>query len=246
MELYLDVFKTAPVADKRRKLIDEPVNEDLIKKNKYANNSSYVPEAVYKRILNTITNYQWSFVPHSWEDKGDFIQYVGMLVVPGFGVHTGVGSAKVNKKDSSNALSAAKTYAFKNACKEMGLAPNVDDKDDIYEEDLFEYDVDIEEEEEEFDLTEEEEAPKKKGKTEKAPEKKSKKEDEKSSSSKKMTVKDRIKEVREAYELEDDDEFVAFIQIWDEDILEIDDMDDEDWIEFLEYLESNKGKFEEF
>jgi hypothetical protein len=63
---------------------------------------------------------------------------------------------------------------------------------------------------------------------------------------KKLTLEERVEEVRAAYELEKDNDFVAFIQIWDEDVLELDDMDDDDWEDFLEYLEENKDEFEEF
>ncbi len=246
MTIHLEVFNKN-ISDKRRKLVDEPVNQDLIGKNKFANNSEYVPDSVYRRILNKLTNYQWSFIPHHYEDKGDYVVYIGLLVVPGFGVHTGIGSAKKNKKDSSNTLSAAKTYAFKNACKEMGLAPNVDDKDELYDEDLFEHiDEDEIDEDDTFDLTEEEEksANKEKPKRKEPQNKKEKK--TKKKPPKATSIKDRIEEVRQAYELEDDEDFVAFIQVWDEDILELDDMDDEDWNDFLDYLEKNKQKFEDF
>lgn len=243
MDIHLGVF-AHNVSDKQRKIIDEPVNFDLIAKNKYANNSEFVPDSVYKRILNKMTNYQWSFIPHSIEEMGDkdkYIRYIGLLIVPGFGVHTGIGTQPLNKKDNANATSAAKTYAFKNACKEMGLAPNIGDK--LFEEDLFENDID-----EGFDLTEDEEEeepvkkPKKKAKSEPAPKKKA----PKTKSKKTLSIKERIEEVRSAYELEDEDEFVAFIQIWDEDILELSDMDDDDYEEFITYLEKNKSKFEEF
>lgn len=243
MDIYLNVFEYQ-VPDKRRKLVEEPVNEDLIGKNKYANNSSYVPESVYKRILNKMTNYQWSFVPHSVETIDDgktpYIRYIGLLIVPGFGVHTGIGTQPVNKKDNSNATSAAKTYAFKNACKEMGLAPNVGDKD--FDEEVFE-NIDMNEidDDEELDFTEDEEK-KSKPKSKKAPKQK----EDKPKAKKPSKMKDRIAEVREAYELTSDDDFVAFIQIWDEDILELDDMDDEDWESFLDYLEKNKDEFEDF
>lgn len=231
MNIFLEVFNKE-VDPKYRRLVDEPVNEDLIDKNKYANNSQYVPDSVYRRLLNKMTNYQWSFVPHWTKEYDDYIEYVGLLVVPGFGVHTGVGTAKKSKKDNSNALAAAKTYAFKNACKEMGLAPNVGDKD--WDEELFEEDVDLDEEE--FDMTEEDK-PKKKSK---------KKEEKKPAKKKKMSTKERIEEVRDAYELEDEDDFVAFIQIWNEEILELEDMEEDDWEVFLDYLEKNKDEFEEF
>ncbi len=242
MNIHLDVFEHE-VADARRKLIDEPVNYDLIDKNKYANNSEFVPDKVYRRLLNKITNFQWSFVPYSIEEDDNQVRFIGMLVVPGFGVHTGVGSVAKNKKDNSNALASAKTYAFKNACKEMGLAPNIGDKD--FDEEIFENDID----EEEFDFTEEEKAPApksketpKNSKTKKTtPESKTKTKPKAADS-----VDERIAEIREAYELEDDDEFIAFIQIWDADILELEDMEDDDWVEFLDYVEANKSKFEDF
>ena len=153
MNIHLDVFEHK-VADARRRLVDEPVNFDLIDKNKYANNSEFVPDKVYRRLLNKITNFQWSFVPYSIEEDNNQVRFIGMLVVPGFGVHTGVGSVAKNKKDNSNALASAKTYAFKNACKEMGLAPNIGDKD--FDEQIFE--SDINEDELEFDFTEEDKA----------------------------------------------------------------------------------------
>jgi mRNA-degrading endonuclease RelE of RelBE toxin-antitoxin system len=233
---YLKVFEF-PVSDKMRKLAMEPVNIDLIKKNKYANNSSYVPESVYKRILNKISDSKWSFIPHDIQERGEgksaYVEYIGLLIVPGFGVHTGIGTQALNKKDNANATAAAKTYAFKNACKEMGLAPNIGDEE--FDEELFE-NID----EEEMDFTEEapEEKPKKKSKP-KGNKKKSK-------ADKDMSQGDRIKEVRLAYELDSDDDFVAFIQIWDESILELDDMDDDDWDEFLDFLEENKEEFEDF
>lgn len=243
MDIYLKVFEQ-PVDPKLRKLVDEPVNEDLIKKNKYANNAAYIPDSVYRKVLNRISNYQWSFVPHSMEEKDGYVQFVGLLIVPGFGVHTGVGTAKLNKKDASNAFAAAKTYAFKNACKEMGLAPNIGDED--WDEPVFENFDD-----EELDFAEEEEPKKEKKKAE--PKKSEKKTDKKAdkkpagkSAGKKLTQEERIEEVRTAYELDKDDDFVAFIQIWDEDILDLDDMDDDDWDEFLDYLEENKDEFEEF
>lgn len=236
-----DIFDIV-VDEKLRKLASEPVNEDLIDKNKYANGAAYIPDSIYKRILNKITNSRWSFVPHSWEEKDDgsgkkFVQYIGILIVPGFGYHTGIGTAMMNKKDNQNALSAAKTYAFKNACKEMGLAPNVDDKDYDPDESVFEFD------DEEF-----EEPPKK------APKKTAKKTattKKKAAPSKKkekpeLTIEERIEEVRNAYELEDEDDFVAFVQIWDEEIMDTEDMSDKDWKEFLDYLEDNKDEFDDF
>jgi hypothetical protein len=247
---YFKVFEHQ-VDGKLRKLIDEPVNEDLIKKNKYANNSSYVPETVYRRILNKISNYQWSFVPHEVttikDDKGKpYVQYIGLLIIPGYGIHTGIGTQTLEKKDNSNATAAAKTYAFKNACKEMGLAPNIANED--HDEELFE-NIDDKE------LDSIEEKPKKKSAKKEKPKKKSSKKEEtkkaadKQPSKKKksaMTLEEKVEEVREAYELKKDDDFVAFIQIWDEDILDIDDMDDDDWEDFLDYLEENKEEFEEF
>lgn len=240
--LHVEVFGYE-VTQKRRDLIEEPVNFDLIDKNKYANNSEFVPDSVYRRLLNKVTNFKWSFVPHiieEVEDKnGKHIRFVGLLVVPGFGVHTGIGSQALNKKDNTNALAAAKTYAFKNACKEMGLAPNIGD--DKFEEDLFENDID---DEDEFDFSEEEEdepKPKAKPKGDKKAEAKTKTKPKKA-----VSTEDRIKEVREAYELEDEDEFVAFIQIWDEDIIEAEDMEEDDWDDFFDFLEKNKSKFEEF
>lgn len=229
------LYYNKEIPEKNRKLVSEPVNEDLIKKNKFANNSSYVPESVYRRILNKVCNHEWSFVPHSIEEKGEgkdkHVQYVGLLIVPGFGVHTGIGTHPLNKKDNSKATAAAKTYAFKNACKEMGLAPNIGDGD--YEEPIFE-NID----DEEFQVEEEKPA-------KKAPSSKVKKKAE-PKKKKELTTEERIEEVRQAYELDKDDDFVAFIQIWDEDILELEDMDDDDWDEFLEYLEENKEEFEEF
>lgn len=249
MDLYLEVFNKQ-VSEKQRKLIEEPVNEDLIEKNKFANGAEFVPDSVYKRLLNKISNYQWSFVPHSVEtishDEGfSYIRYIGLLIVPGLGVHTGIGTVPLTKKkDNSKATASAKTYAFKNACKEMGLAPNIGDEK--YDEELFEFDI---EEEKEFDMTEQETPePKKKKKTEsKTDTKKSSGKDKKDKPKKKEATKEeRIEEIREAYEVEDDDDFVAFIQIWDEDILDLEDMDDDDWENFFDYLEKNKKKFEDF
>lgn len=232
MEIHLDIFNHA-VPDNLRKLIEEPVNEDLIGKNKFANNSEFISEAVYKRILNRITNYQWSFLPYSVEtvDGGGkaYIRYIGLLVVPGFGVHTGIGTQLLSKSDNSNATAAAKTYAFKNACKEMGLAPNVGGEGS--DDELFENDI-----------VEEEEPPKKK-KKKAAPEAEKKK---KPAKKKVATQEERIKEIRDAYELEDEDDFIAFIQIWDADIIELEDLDEDDWDKFLAYLEKNKSEFEEF
>lgn len=234
MNLHLEIFNKE-VPDKRRRLIDEPVNEDLISKNKFANNSQYVSESVYRRILNKITNYQWSFIPYSIDiindEKKPYVRYIGLLVVPGFGIHTGIGTQSLDKKDNQNATAAAKTYAFKNACKEMGIAPNVGDE--LYDEELFE-----EIDDDEFDFTKEEKKSYSKNR-------KSEKKEGKIKNNK-LSLKERIKEVKEAYELYEEDDFVAFIQIWNEDILELDDMDEEDWEEFLDYLENNKKEFEDF
>lgn len=234
-----NLYYTKPVSDQSRKLVSEPVNEDLIKKNKYANNSPYVPDSVYLRILNKISNHEWSFIPHTITEKGDkekYVEYIGLLIVPGYGVHTGIGTHPLNKKDNSKATAAAKTYAFKNACKEMGLAPNIGDED--YEEPVFE-NVDDEE-------IEKKEEPKKKKKKKAKEEPSKKKKEEPKKKKKAMTQEERIEEVRQAYELEKDNDFIAFIQVWDEDILELDDLDDDDWDDFLEYLEDNKDEFEDF
>ncbi|WP_421019106.1 hypothetical protein, partial [Klebsiella pneumoniae] len=134
---------------------------------------------------------------------GKYIQFIGILIVPGYGVHTGIGVQKLQKKDDSNALSAAKTYAFKNACKEMGIAPNVGNDD--FDEALFE---NIDEDEIEV-----EETPKKKPAPKKEPAKAEKKPAKKKEEKKPLPLADRIKEVRDAYELDDDDDFVAFLQI---------------------------------
>lgn len=247
---HLSVFDFE-VPNIARKAIEEPVNEDLIDKNKFANNSEYVPDSVYRRLLNKITNYRWSFTPIDWgyEGEGDnkHAYFIGELVVPGFGIHTGVGTAPMNKKGSTGnvyALASAKTYAFKNACKEMGLAPNIGD--DEYDTDLFE-DEEIEKKikksyskpRPEGDAIPEKKEKPSQGKSEKAPvPDKSKK--------KKPSLNDRIQEVRDAYELDNDDDFVAFLQIWDEDILDPEDLSDDMWEEFLNYLEKNKKKFEDF
>ncbi|WP_422661709.1 hypothetical protein ACK8P5_26670 (plasmid) [Paenibacillus sp. EC2-1] len=227
-----------PVPTEQRKLIDEPVNSDLIDKNKYANNSEFVPDSVYRRILNQLTNYRWSFIPYKerWDDK--CIIFTGLLIVPGFGIHTGIGSAKLDKKSNENALSAAKTYAFKNACKEMGLAPNVGD--DQFDEMLFENEVVeyIETKKQEV----EKKSSKKKAKSKKKPT--SKKDTGKTKS--KASLNDRIKELRDAYELKKDDHLVEFLQIWDEDVIELDDMTDEDWDTFFKYFNKNKTEFEDF
>lgn len=241
--LHLEVF-AHEVPQKKRTLVKEPVNFDLIDKNKYANNAAFAPDSVYRRLLNEVTNFQWSFLPHKIEEvedkNGKHIRFIGLLVVPGFGVHTGIGSQALNKKDNTNALAAAKTYAFKNACKEMGLAPNIGDEK--FEDDLFENDV--EEEDDVMDFSEEDEEPEE-------PKKKPKAKDNgntkpKTKPKKANSTEDRIKEIRGAYELDDDDEFVAFIQIWDEDILEVEDMEEDDWDEFFAYVEKNKSKFEDF
>lgn len=247
MNLYLDVFEHN-VSQKRRDLAEEPVNFDLIDKNKYANNAEFVSDAVYRRLLNKVTNYQWSFLPHTIEEvedkNGKHIRFVGLLVAPGFGVHTGIGSQALNKKDNTNALAAAKTYAFKNACKEMGLAPNIGDEK--FEDDLFENDIDDSlEEDEEFDFSDEDEEPKKPKKQGK-PKGKDAGVKTKTTPKKAVSTEDRIKEIRGAYELDDEDEFIAFIQIWDEDILEVEDMEEDDWEAFFKYVEKNKAKFEAF
>lgn len=241
MDLKLEVFEHE-VPQAKRQLINEPVNFDLVEKNKYANNSEFVPDSVYRRLLNTITNFKWSFLPHSIEEVEDgkikYIRFVGLLVVPGFGVHTGIGSQALNKKDNSNALAAAKTYAFKNACKQMGLAPNIGDEK--FEDDLFENKLPVDDMV--FDLTEDEdERPKakKKGKSTGKPKTKTKPKQA-------VSIEDRIEEIRGAYELDKEDDFVAFIQIWDPEILEQEDMEDEDWHEFFNYLEANKKEFDNF
>lgn len=241
--LHLEVFEHQ-VAQKKRDLIKEPVNYDLIGKNKYANNSEFASDSVYRRLLNEITNYQWSFLPYSIEEMEEktikYVRFVGLLVVPGFGVHTGIGSVALNKKDNANALAAAKTYAFKNACKEMGLAPNIGDEK--FEEELFENEIE-DDEEDSFDFTEDEESekPKKKAKAEPKAKAKTKTKPKKANS-----TEDRINEIREAYELDDEDDFIAFIQIWNEDIIELEDMEDDDWEDFFSYVEEHKSKFEDF
>lgn len=216
---------------KLRKLIDEPVNEDLIDKNKYANNSEYVPDSIYKRVLNKATNYQWSFIPYdikTVEDK--YVQFIGLLIVPGYGVHTGIGTQPLKKKDDSKALSAAKTYAFKNACKEMGIAPNVgnDDFDEALFENLDEDEIEVEEK------------PKKKPAPKKQPAKAEKK------PAKKKPLSEQVQEVRDAYELSDEDDFVAFIQIWNEEIVDLKDMKEADWKAFLKDVEENPDEYEDF
>lgn len=223
------------VPDTLRAYADEPVNTDLIDKNKYANNSEFVPESVYKRILNKMTNKQWSFIPHSIETRGGdkgFVEYIGLLVVPGYGIHTGIGTQSLNKKDNQNAVAAAKTYAFKNACKEMGLAPNVGDES--FDEMLFESEVEefVEEQKKKVDKTKKK---KKSGDKKPAGEK-----------PKKKSVTKQIEEIRDAYDLDEDDDFVAFLQIWDEDVLELDELTDDDYAQFIEYFEKNKKKFEDF
>lgn len=218
VELYLEVFDKENES-LRKNLIDEPVNYDLVSKNKFANGAEFIKDSVYRRILNELTGHKWSFVPHTIKDSEKEATFIGLLVVPGVGVHTGVGTVLKNKKDNSNALSSAKTYAFKNACKEMGLAPNIADED--FEEELFENPI----------------------KEEKAAEKKKL---TKTEPKKAETVEGRIKEIRAAYELEDEDDFIAFIQVWDDRILELEDMEDDDWEEFIEYVEKNKEKLESF
>lgn len=234
LSTLMDVFNTE-VPDNLRKLVDEPINEDLMKKNKYANNSEYVPESVYKKILNKISNYRWSFLPIWYGEKGDgkgaYLEFIGLLVVPGFGVHTGIGSCPLNKGNNQNALAAAKTYALKNACKEMGLAPNVGDDD--WDQPIFETDVE--------EIIEE-----KRKEAEKIKKKKDKKKSNESSGDLSKEIRKRIKELREAYELETDDDLVAFLQIWNEEILDPDEMDETQWKKFFKYFDNNKEEFEDF
>jgi len=224
-----------------RILMMEPVNEDLLKKNKYANNSQYVSESVYKTILNKISGGKWSFIPHAITEKGDdktkYVEYIGMLIVPGFGIHTGIGTQPLNKKDNQNATAAAKTYAFKNACKEMGLAPNVGD--DEWDQPVFETQVqaEIEKKQKQVDA-----AKKKKAPAEKAPAKKT------SSKTKpkkvaKTELEEEIDEFRELYDLDSDDDLVALLQIWNEDILTLEEMSDSDWKKFFKYHDANEDEF---
>ncbi len=232
----MDVFNL-DVPLELRKLIDEPVNDDLIKKNKYANNSAYIPESIYIKMLNQITNRRWSFIPFKSEvvsgKDGNYAQYTGLLIVPGFGIHTGIGTQPMNKKDNQNAMAAAKTYAFKNACKEMGLAPNVGN-DDFDEQVYASY-------EEKSDVKD-----KPKESTKKKKKDKGARSERREEPSDKPSLKDRIKELRDAHELDDDDEFVAFLQVWNEEILDVDDMSKEDWKEFFAFYKKNPKKFEDF
>lgn len=235
-----------PVDDEKRKLVDQPVSDELIQKNKYANNAAYTPDSVYRRILNKVTNYKWSFVPYQIEVRNDsngkpmFVEYTGLLIVPGFGIHTGVGTQSLNKKDNQNAMAVAKTYAFKNACKEMGLAPNIGDE--TWDAPVFEDDeVEIEDE-----------PPKAKAKkvkpaaAKKTAVKKTTKKSKKYEGVGIEEIDDQIEEIRDAYEIADDDELVAFLQIWNEEILDPDEMTAKDWKKFFKYIEGNKSEFEDF
>jgi len=237
----MDVFNVE-VPSNLRKLVDEPINEDLMKKNKYANNSEYVPESVYKKILNKISGYKWSFLPLSYSEKGDgkgsYVEFIGLLIVPGYGVHTGIGSCPLNKGNNQNALAAAKTYALKNACKEMGLAPNVGDDD--WDQPIFETEV------EEIIEEKRKEVEKKKKKKKKDKGKDKAKSDESESDDLPKDLRNQIKELRAAYELESDDDLVAFLQIWNEEILDPDEMDEAQWRKFFKYFEKNKEEFEDF
>lgn len=239
LSTLIDVFNV-DVPEQLRKLVDEPINEDLMKKNKYANNAEYVPESVYKKILNKISGYKWSFLPvwygEKGEGKGAYMEFIGLLIVPGFGVHTGIGSCPLNKGNNQNALAAAKTYALKNACKEMGLAPNVGDDD--WDQPIFETEVEevIEEKRKEIE----------KNKKKKPKDKSKSKSSDSESGDLPKDLRKQIKELREAYELESDDDLVAFLQIWNEEILDPDEMDETQWRKFFKYFEKNKEEFEDF
>ena len=114
----------------------------------------------------------------------------------------------------------------------MGLAPNVGDDD--WDQPVFEEEVAEAIEQKKKEASDKKKKAKDKGKEKDKGEKKER------------SIEDRVKELREAYELDDDDEFVAFLQVWNEDILDPDDMSESDWKKFFKYYKENKAEFEDF
>jgi hypothetical protein len=112
--------------------IKAPVNNLLIKKNAYDKfgDGRYISTETVTDILNETFGFIWSWEILEHKDKGDYVVCIGRLTIPGLGIKDGVGSAKADKKDNSTMYSASASFAFKNAAKKIGIAPNLFNSED--------------------------------------------------------------------------------------------------------------------
>lgn len=125
-------------------LIEKPINPELIKQSKVNayGTGEYLDVDTFRRILNKVTGYKWSWEILNKEVIQDgvsgYVEILGRLSIPGIGVKDAYGSQPLNKKDQSQASKMAAAYAFKNACKMVGIGGSLDEDWDLNEFDEYE------------------------------------------------------------------------------------------------------------
>lgn len=224
------------VSDETLKKIKKPVNEDLVKTNeynKYSKNGEYLDTPTFRRLLNDAFDHKWSWEILRYEllpndENPQYALVLGRLYLPGLGFRDAFGFARIDKKDNSAAFAAAASFAFKNAVKSTGIASNI--LDENWEEELYEDDY-------------EDEEPKP------TPKERAKEPETKEPPKKRVYRKDqieRMKELKEAYKIETNDQLLAFMRIWRPDLKKFSELSEKDLDDFLTFYDENEELFEDF
>ena len=203
------------------KNLEAKINDGLIKNNKYGKGKKeYLDIGVFKRLMNTIFGYKWSWeiISHDIVDA-KFVYVKGRLSVPGIGVKEAFGAAKLDQTDNSQQISVANSNAFKAACKLLGVGQSL--LDEGFDDELF--DEEQEPEPVKAVVT--------KPKVTKAP----------------FTEK-QIKgmvTLKEAYGIKENGELVKFLKIWDKSITAMNQLNGDNVDSFLKFIEDNPEEFED-
>lgn len=238
--------------------INAEINEDLLGNNKFSQGKKeFLPVNVFRRILNDAFDCKWS-----WEisqtllmpthDAPEYAMVVGRLYLPGLGFRDGIGTAKMDKKDNSAAFATATSNAFKNALKQSGFGASL--LDDNWEDDLFEEDFD-EEDEEEVAPPPKKAPAKKEAPKEDAPKKQKKEAPKEEAPAKKKAKSDitddqkaQMAELRELYNITDNNELLGFMQIWKPELklADLGSLTKASLDEFLKHYDDNEDEYEDF
>ncbi len=206
-----------PLEPNAIKNLEAKINDDLIKNNKYGKGKKdYLDIGVFKRLMNTIFGYKWSWevIKHEIVDA-KFVYVMGRLSVPGIGIKEAFGAAKLDQTDNSQQISVANSNAFKAACKLLGVGQSL--LDDGFEDELFE---------------EDDTPPPAKAKTK-----------TKATFTEKQ-IKAMIT-LKEAYSITDNSELLKFLKVWNKSFTSMNQLNGDNVDAFLEYVEENPEDFED-
>jgi hypothetical protein len=214
--------------------IKAPVNNVLIKKNTYDKfgNGNYITTETVTDILNETFGFIWSWEIINYIDKGDYVICHGRLTIPGIGIKDGVGSAKADKKDNSTMYSSATSFAFKNAAKKIGIAPNLFNEDD-WNQDVSVYEPGWVEEAPVAIPSEptKEAVAKPVSQTEKVLP---------------NNAKEKATELKQAYNITTKKQFIALANVWNPEITSFEQLDEATIEQLHAYVVTNPEEFEDF